>query len=325
MSEFRQDATNGRWAIIAPDRGKRPHAGKAAGKRERVDVDPACPFCPGNEGMLPPIIEETPSADAVGWLTRVVPNKYPILSDADGPPTDPLASGYGHHEVIVETPQHDADLPDLPEQDMAALVETWHRRYCAALALPGIRSVQLFRNHGRGAGASQGHSHSQLVALPLVPPRVASALAWASGRHEDQQACATCAELDREVEAGTRLVELTQCFALLAPFAAGSPFEQWIVPRCHRPCFSQADAQERAALAPLLQSALRRLASAAGAPACNVVFEPGAVPDNTERAAHWSIRIVPDLTTPGGFELISGISVNPLRPEDCARQLREAL
>lgn len=149
MSEFRQDATNGRWAIIAPDRGKRPHAGKAAGKRERVDVDPACPFCPGNEGMLPPIIEETPSADAVGWLTRVVPNKYPILSDADGPPTDPLASGYGHHEVIVETPQHDADLPDLPEQDMAALVETWHRRYCAALALPGIRSVQLFRNHGR--------------------------------------------------------------------------------------------------------------------------------------------------------------------------------
>jgi UDPglucose--hexose-1-phosphate uridylyltransferase len=326
MSEFRQDRTNGRWAIIAPERGKRPHEPKSgAAASLRAPFDPDCPFCPGNEAMLTPVVDETQCDAPPGWRNRVVPNKYPILSDDGEPPPDPLSAGYGHHQVIIETPRHDADLPDLAPEDMQALVETWHRRFTAALALPGIRSVQLFRNRGKGAGASQGHSHSQIVAQPLMPPRLATALTWATEHFERQGECATCAELARETDDGTRVVEITDHFALLVPYAAGSPFEQWIVPRRHRPCFSQCDTRERAALAPLLQRAMRRLAAAAGGPACNVVLEPGILPAGSERELHWTMRIVPDLTTPGGFEKITGVSINPLSPEDCSTKLRNAV
>jgi len=326
MSEFRQDRTNGRWAIIAPERGKRPHEPKtgAVGSPRRP-FDPACPFCPGNEAMLTAIADETPCDAPPGWRNRVVPNKYPILSDGGEPPPDPLSTGYGHHEVIIETPRHDADLPDLSPDDMQALVETWHRRFTAALEFPGIRSVQLFRNHGKGAGASQRHSHSQIVAQPFVSPYLASALTWASQHFERERECATCAELARELDAGTRVVEVTDDFALLVPYAAGCPFEQWIVPRRHRPCLSRSETRERIALAPLLQRAMRRLAAAADGPACNVVVEPGVLPAGSEEAVHWTMRIVPDLTTPGGFEIITGVPINPLNPENCAEQLREAV
>ncbi|MCB2060581.1 MAG: hypothetical protein R3E09_14700 [Novosphingobium sp.] len=326
MSEFRQDPTNGRWAIIAPERAERPLEpnGSAGTAGVRAAFDPDCPFCPGNEAMLPPIAEQSACDAPPGWRNRVVPNKYPILSLGGGQPADPLARGYGRHEVIIETPRHDADLPDLAPGDMHSLVEMWHRRFTAALELPGIRSVQLFRNHGKGAGASQGHAHSQIVALPLVPPGVASALAWAREHYGERRECVTCAELARELDASVRVVEVTDRFALLVPYASSTPFEQWIVPRRHRPCFSQSDAEERAALATLLQRAAQRLASAAGRPAYNIIVEPGALPAQGEPAVHWTMRIVPDLTTPGGFEMISGIAVNPLIPEECAERLRDA-
>jgi len=39
----------------------------------------------------------------------------------------------------------------------------------------------------------------------------------------------------------------------------------------------------------------------------------------------WHLQIVPRLTTPAGFELGSGISVNPSSPETTAASLREAI
>lgn len=330
MGELRQDRITGEWSIIAPERSKRPHrpedssASTAHGankSREGVAArDPACPFCPGDEYMLEPIIEETPGSEAPGWQNRAVLNKYPILSSTHGE----QGAGYGNHEVIIETPRHDLELADFSPAEMAALVEMWHRRYRAALALPGIRSVQLFRNCGSAAGASLKHAHSQVVALPIAPPRHEATLSRARTYHAETGNCLICAELARELDEGPRVVELTDDFALLVPYAAQSPLEQWIVPRRHSPCFSVADAPLRGALGMSLLSAVRRLASVAGDCAYNLVLEPGSSLAGDSAAAHWSMRLVPATVTPGGFELGSGIAANPSSPEDDALRLCEA-
>jgi len=206
---------------------------------------------------------------------------------------------------------------------MQVVVETWHRRFTAALARPGIETVLVFRNHGSAAGASLRHSHSQLVAMPTIPPRLSHSLAWALRHHKEAHECATCRELILELESNQRVVELTDDFAMLVPCAASGPFEQWIVPRRHQPSFLNVNSQERASLAGSVQRALRRLKTVAGDAACNVAIEPGSSDTAYELAAHWSVRIVPAITTPGGFELLSGIRVNPSKPEDDAQRLRD--
>ncbi|WP_052223452.1 galactose-1-phosphate uridylyltransferase [Novosphingobium malaysiense] len=327
MNEFRQDRTTGLWAIIAPGRGRRPRDLKAARAEDSPlpAFDPACPFCPGNEHMLPRIIDEAARDASPGWSARVVPNKFPILQLGSSAEKDPLGTGYGEHEVIIMSPRHDADIADLLAADVQALVETWFGRFEAVQGMPGIEDVVLFCNRGSTAGASLAHAHSQMIGMPMRSPRVASTLAWSAAYHRDHGRCVVCDELGREISAGDRLVELTDAFAVLVPFAARSPFEQWIVPRRHCPFFLLSDDRERAALGGALQRALRRLNAAAGMVPYNFVLEPGSRDADHAPFAHWAIRVVPELTTPGGFELQSDVIVNPYSPEDNAETLRQAV
>ncbi|OCC24203.1 hypothetical protein MB02_08050 [Croceicoccus estronivorus] len=273
--------------------------------------------------MLPPMVEEREGDEAPGWFTRVVPNKYPILSGAGGElPADCLTSGYGRHEVIIETPRHDADLPDLDPAGMQAIVDTWRARFTAVSAMPGIEAVALFRNRGKGAGASVAHSHSQLVGMPFTPPLLAEGLERALAHYQEHRRCLTCEYLERELTAGDRVVEMGGTFAMLVPLAARGPLEQWIVPIRHSPDFAQGSEDERNVLGGVIQRAIRRLRKVVGDAAYNMVVEPGSSDPAHRPAAHWKIRLVPDLLTPGGFELLSGLAVVPSSPESDAESLR---
>ena len=49
------------------------------------------------------------------------------------------------------------------------------------------------------------------------------------------------------------------------------------------------------------------------------------VGDEDVRYLHWYMVIVPRISTPAGFEMGSGIYINPAAPEHCASQLRDTL
>ncbi len=331
MSEFRQDRTNGAWVIVAPERGRRPSQRQACDDATAVSpaYDPLCPFCPGNEHMLPGIIEETASEQPPGWRLRVVPNKYPVVRPGEGASpsaagTHALAVGYGYHEVIIETPRHDADLTTLSESGMTTVVRSYHRRYVELIGLPAINAVIVFRNQGRGAGASVAHPHSQVIATSLVPPRLAATSAWARSHHGRRGRCVICEEIELELVDGRRIVEAGEQFLVVVPFAAASPFEQRILPRRHRASFAQCGVGELFELGNALKRALRRLQAVAGDPPYNLVVEPALKDDGAAPFSHWGVRIVPELVTPGGFELGAGLPINPSRPEDDAEALRTA-
>jgi UDPglucose--hexose-1-phosphate uridylyltransferase len=328
MTELRQDRTTGAWVIIAPERGLRPRESSSwpdQGGHPR-EFDPACPFCPGNEARLPGILAEMPARGSPGWQVRVVPNKYPIAQHAAPVPSvheHHVAIGSrGWHEVIIESPRHDAVPASMSDDAIGTLVSTYRQRFAELIARPGIETVVLFRNHGAAGGASLGHPHSQIVALGMTPPRLRGIAEWMRRCWKEIGRCITCDELQIERADGRRIVEETQSFLAVVPFAASVPFETWIVPKRHQASFAGTDRTECAELGPLLRNTLQRLNSVHGDPPYNFVVESFDAPERDLPHAHWRLRIAPNLVTWGGFELGTGVPVNPSGPEADAHALR---
>jgi len=331
MSEFRRDRTTGAWVIVAPERGLRPLAISRQGRAPEPPhpFDPNCPFCPGHEKQLPGILAEVADHSPPGWQLRVVPNKFaavrpslPLASQMIGPHM--TMAGHGHHEVLIESPRHDANPALLSDDHIRALASLYQRRFSELSAQPGIKAVVLFRNHGAAAGASLPHPHSQIIALALTPPRLRSLADWMQHCWQQTGHCVTCEELDAERADGERIVESTQAFLAIVPFAATVPFEIWIVPRRHQASFADMSEAECADFSLILRNALRRIRSACGDPAYNFAVESFDFLGRDAPHAHWRLRIAPDLVTWAGFELASGIPINPSEPEADAALLRKA-
>jgi len=328
MSELRQDRTTGARVIVAPQRGRRPRM-RAPGERaqQRPRFDPACPFCPGNEAQLPGIVAETPAQDAPGWRLRVVPNKFPAVQ----PQPPPVAGadhkarpGRGVHEVIIESPWHDAEPATMSGDELNLLVGVYRERSRALLEQDGIEAAILFRNYGQRAGASLMHPHAQIIALDFVPPKLAALGDWGKRYTEDHGRCAMCEELAVERKNGTRIVDENDAFVALVPFAAEHPFELWLVPKQHQASFTALADDALGDFATLLGRALRRLRAALDDLPYNFVVDSAPKGEGAAPHLHWRLRLVPDVATWGGFELGAGLPINPSSPEDDARLLRAA-
>jgi len=326
MSELRRDRITGSWVIVAPQRGLRPRM-KSGSERaqKRLHFDPACPFCPGNEAQLPGIIAEIKMQDAPGWRARVVPNKFPAVQiDSETPVADghhQARPGKGLHEVIIESPWHDAELASMSATELIAVVGVYRERLRTLLDHTDSAAAILFRNYGQDAGASLVHPHAQIIALDVVPQHVAAISEWAKRYHSDYGRCPLCEELGIECESGARIVDENAHFVALVPFAAQHPFELCLVPKRHQTSFTELE--EIPAFAGLLGRVLIRLKASLGDPPYNFVVESAPRKEITALHWHWRLRLVPDVVTWGGFELGSGLPINPSSPEDNARLLRE--
>ena len=326
MSELRQDRTTEGWVIVAPQRRRRPHAWVADAPQPKAlpPFQPDCPFCPGNEAELPGIVAETPGEGTPGWSVRVVPNKFPALQPQAQVPAcgHGALPGYGFHEVVIESPRHNADLAAMSAPELEALVAMYRRRSQALLEQAGIETVVLFRNHGSKGGASLTHPHSQIMALGLIPPRL-NLMIEAGRRHlRAGGRCATCAELEIASRDGRRVVEENAKFVALVPFAAEHPFELWIVPKRHQASFTAVSDADLGDFSELLGRSLRRLQAVLHGPPYNFVVDSAPRSHLSAPYLHWRLRMVPKIVSWGGFELGTGMPINPSSPEDDASALR---
>ena len=190
MPELRKDPIIGRWVIISTERGKRPTDFTSVPPAKRMTF---CPFCVGNESKTPPeiyAIREPGSAEnAPGWRVRVVPNKFPALQiegdlNRQGEGIYDKMNGVGAHEVIIETPDHNKTLSDLDEDAFNDVLLTWRERMIDLKRDKRFRYIVVFKNHGEAAGASLEHSHTQLVAMPIIPKRVTEEIEGARKYYE---------------------------------------------------------------------------------------------------------------------------------------------
>lgn len=329
MPEIRQNIITRQWVIIATERAARPDQFRAedAGRRQLPSFAPDCPFCPGNEHQTPPETFRLPAEGA--WQVRVFPNKFAALSREGelvrvNEGIRRTISGVGIHEVIVETPDHSTPLARLGEHEVEKVVETYLQRYHKVLEDERVEQVTLFKNHGRQAGTSLEHPHSQLIGTPIIPTEVRERLETALTFYDDNGRCIFCFSLEEECRERIRIVEENDDFVAFLPFAALSPFHIWIFPRRHCASFGCVDDREAASLARILRRLLRRLYSGLNDPDFNFVIRTAPKESEQVRYYHWYLSVVPRVSRVAGFELGSGMFINTARPEDSARFLREA-
>jgi len=330
LPELRKDPITGRWVIIATDRVRRP----SDFARETVTIKGGrfCPFCPGNELKTPPEVlayRTSGRSNEPGWNVRVVPNKFPALRvegnmERQGEGMYDKMDGVGAHEVIIETPDHMATLSDLPEKQIESVLWAFRDRTLDLKRDIRLRYILFFKNHGESAGATLEHSHSQLIALPVVPKRVQEEIDGAKRYYDFKERCVYCDMVRQDAEAGTRVVLETDYFLAVCPYAPRFPFETWIVPRRHASHFETADAPLLENLSWVLRTLVRKMDKVLERPPYNYVIHTTPIHEAPMAHYHWHLEVIPKLTKVAGFEWGTGFYLNPTPPEEAARFLRDA-
>ncbi|MDR3405739.1 MAG: galactose-1-phosphate uridylyltransferase [Chthoniobacter sp.] len=331
MSEIRQNLLTGECVVIAPERAKRgTNLARAKAMVAAVPAyDAACPFCAGNEAVTGPETYRAMGEDG-RWAVRSCVNKYSVLSpegevgEMEGfAQARAAVNGVGLHEVVVESPRHDAAMAMLPVAQVRRIVEAYAARFRAFYADVRVRHVIIFKNHGAEAGASQQHPHSQIVGIPIVPGQVVERLAQARQFFAETGRCLACSMIAEERAEGSRVVAENAAFIAFIPYAALSPYHLWIFPKVHAACFSEVPVEMEGALAELLHTILAKIYGLLGNPPFNLVVRSLGPRDKDAAYFHWYIAIVPRVNQAAGFELGTGMYINPMRPEAAAQALRE--
>ena len=333
MPELRKDPVVGRWVIISTERSLRP---TSFAQDAPARTSSFCPFCPGHEDSTPPEVWASRSKtdrlpNTPGWQVRVVPNKFPALQiegtlDRRGEGLYDKMNGVGAHEVVIEGPEHATDLADLPLDHLTQVLTAFRERVADLHRDRRFRYVLIFKNHGAGAGATLEHTHTQLIATPIIPKSIQEELDGSRRYFELKERCVFCDIIQQETseQNGRRVVLTTDRFVVLEPFAPRFPFETWILPLQHSDSFqAMSDPAELQEFAGVLRETLQRLNRALDHPPYNFVIHTAPVSDTELEHYHWHLEIMPKLTRVAGFEIGSGFYINPTPPEDAAQYLRE--
>jgi UDPglucose--hexose-1-phosphate uridylyltransferase len=236
-----------------------------------------------------------------------------------------LMNAVGAHEVVIESPDHRAQLADLSTAQVTEVLWAYYDRFTDLEKDARFRYILVFKNQGAEAGATLEHTHTQIIATPVVPKRVTEELDGARTHFERRERCIYCDIIQQEVELGPRVVTQNAHFVVLEPFAARFPFETWILPSRHAAHFTSLDREGIEALGVLLRETLRRMKAALLDPPFNYVLHTAPTPGNgVGEYYHWHLEIMPKLTRVAGFEWGSGFYINPTPPEAAAEALRAA-
>jgi UDPglucose--hexose-1-phosphate uridylyltransferase len=135
--------------------------------------------------------------NSTGWTLRVVPNKYPALTDKSviEQETEGLydkMNGIGIHEVVIESPDHNTELELLPQTQLVSSLEAFRERVLALKQNNRFKHILIFKNQGMSAGASLEHTHTQLIALPITPEVVSEEIAGCKEHYEKEEHCIYC-------------------------------------------------------------------------------------------------------------------------------------
>ena len=324
MPELRRDPVAGRWVIIASERAKRPD--DFAGELPAAPRNLPCAFCAGTESMTPQEIMAVRSGNA--WRSRVVANKFPALMiegglSKRGDGMYDVMNGVGAHEVIIESPRHEVSITALSDADVRDVLWLYKQRLLDLRNDYRLVYGLVFKNVKDKAGASMEHTHSQLIATPIVPLQVEQEIRRCSEYFDYRGRCLLCDMVMQEMQSGARMVMDTPNFIAFEPYAARFPFETHLMPKRHMSHFEATDDAMLPELARCLKTSISKIEAALNHPPYNYLIHTSPLNVRSLDHYHWHFEIIPRITRVAGFEWGSGFYINPVPPEQAASFLRE--
>lgn len=334
--------------LVTTARGLRPRKKEEPVERDAREHVEKCPFCKGNEEMTPPTIAAWPSEEA--WNVRVVENLFPVLSRQQSGSSlhfglQKVIDGYGRHEVVIDHANHGIEINQMDVAHIKGMFTMFRDRMTEMYASdPRLKYVLLFKNFGAAAGASIAHTHSQIIAMPVVPENVANELQHTKKYYQKYQQNifhtlvdealtfeATIydrqsGEVRRKINVGQYIIERGEYFIAIKPFASKFEWEVQIFPLFEQADFLQVEDKHLQDFAQVLKNTMQRLNSVVGGVQYNYFLH--SLPHAEEyadcqKSYVWHLEICPRTSIPTGFELGSGLFVSTVSPEDAAEQLRQ--
>jgi UDPglucose--hexose-1-phosphate uridylyltransferase len=335
--EYRRDPICGRWAVVAPERSHRPVTLVGAEPRHRTNGErQPCPFCPGQEYDTPNevLADREPGSppDGPGWQLRVVPNKFPAVRPDVGEEFCAVegmvfltAPGLGRAEVMIECSEHLPDPTKLSDERFAAVFRAYRDRVRALADDSRLAYAAVFKNVGAEAGASLGHTHSQIIATPVVPELVEAELMGGRDFFARTSRCVFCDLAARELMAGERVIAHSKHFLAVAAYAPRFAYEFWVLPLDHSARYETITDDAAQELALLMKRVLVALDCAQGEPAYNWFLHTAPLRSPELPHYHWHIEVLPRTARPAGLEWGYGCFITTVAPEQAAGELRAAL
>ena len=298
-----------------------------------------CPFCKGNEEETPPESvayqsdgsQLTEDADPSGWSTRVIPNRYPsftehapqveVVSKSQGPFHTNDSAGF--QELIIPSSRHITSISELEDDELFVSFQAYQERLRYVQSLGWVEHAMLFMNCRHAAGATLGHIHSQLIGSTIVSDNLMSRFRRNQESIQNHGQSIIHSISDWEIQQEDRVVELTENFCVVCPFASRFAFQVWIIPRSSTFDLMNCDAKARDELATLCRTIVSRFESIHNNPAYNLLFHTPPFSTHDGQFNQSFVELFPRLTRAAGFEWGTDIWINPVSPETAARRLRD--
>lgn len=336
MSELRRDYFTSKMVIVSTKRGIK------LGKKERkplssnIEVLPNCLYCPGNESKTPPAdtallqkegalikLSDEENEPVKDWVVRTFPSNPPVVN------TNPEATyserplysepAYGHHYVVVATPNHAEGFTDMSLNQMSNVLTTVQDKVRWLYSQKKVSYVAVFVNHCEETGSAESHPHLHVLTLPQVPPYIEQEALAVQKSMTDGVDCPMCTVMNVEL-GGPRQILATDFFLAIAPWASSHSYEFWIFPKKHQTSFLKVTQKEIADLAMILRCTLGGMATVLDNPPFNMVFHISSE-KKTTRQIHWHIEVYPHRSMWGGLEKGMGVYINDVSPEQVAEEL----
>jgi UDPglucose--hexose-1-phosphate uridylyltransferase len=324
-SELRLDLVSNDWVLIAAGRAQRPET-FAKHQRIKEQATPEnCPFC--QEYNIREKIARKNKPDG-SWFVISIPNKFPAFSENGGHELkeqkigpNKTMNGFGYHEVII-TADHEKQIAQFSQGEARMVIDIYQERYLDLMSKQFIKYIAIFHNHGKEAGASISHPHSQLMAIPVIDPDIRGSLNGAENFYKKNRKCVYCTMLDWDIKDKKRIIYENEKFVVLCPFAPQVSFEVRVYPKEHQPYFEKMNNQEKDFFADALQKALSVIYHRLEDPAYNFYFHTAPCDGGNYENYHWHLNILPKISVWAGFELGAGIEISTIEPEAAAEFLR---
>jgi len=323
LSQLRQDLVSGDWIVVAPER---KHSLKRSPQRKRAPLA-SCPFeDPRSIDHSEPILQVNDPRR--GWKLIIVANKFPAFVHRDVCPTvgnvGPYAvtDGIGHHDIVI-TRDHHRDFSSLTRENAREVFQAFQDRCLMLMNDRCLAYIAMFHNWGPSAGATVYHPHYQLVAIPVVPPDFEHSLRGSQAYFRKHRTCVHCAMVAWERKEKKRMLFENEAAVAFTPFVSRSPFEIRVFPKFHLPFFENTPERDLASVVEALQVSLKMVKTSLKDPDYNFFIHTAPMRHKEKyKNYHWHIEVLPKVSVPAGFELGTGIEINPMDPNQAARILR---